>query len=317
MHWGEDVVILEAREAESSYVIFERAPTSPRDQRIFLFKLAVAGTIGIAGVLLVLVGNPATIAVGVIVLGAIYAHMVELQHQCLHHSAFVKGPAHRRVGVVLGLPMLVSYTHYRVRHLQHHRYIGTERDTEFFGFDPRKPLTALFLLRWLFDYSRLVTVAVATYRAFRGTWRYDNGQISARARRATIAEYRLIGILVIAALVSAVLGLERYVLEFWAAPVLLVSTPLHFLIELPEHIRCDNDTGDVLRNTRSITGSWFSTWYTNGNNLHVEHHAAMGVPINRLPERHEEVLRCAKHTEPTYWSFYRGVLRGALPSRRG
>jgi fatty acid desaturase len=298
-------------------LIYERATTTPRDQRIFVLKLVIAGAAVLIGVGLVLVGHPVTVAAGVFVLGAIYVHMVELQHQCLHHSALMRGSLHRRVGTVLGLPMLVSFTHYRVRHLQHHRYIGTERDTEFFGFDPREPLTARLWLRWLFDYPRLAEVAVSVYRSFRGTWHYDNGQISDRARREAASEYRLMGVLVLVAALLSVLGFGRYVLEYWVAPVLLVSTPLHFLVELPEHIHCDNDTSDVLHNTRSITGSRFSAWYTNGNNFHVEHHAAMRVPINRLPERHGEVLRYAKHTERTYWAFYRGVLRRTLASSGG
>ncbi|MFG1872498.1 fatty acid desaturase [Micromonospora arborensis] len=80
---------------------------------------------------------------------------------------------------------------------------------------------------------------------------------------------------------------------------------MHFLVELPEHILCDTETTNVLRNTRSIGGSWLSTWYAIGNNLHIEHHAARSVPINQLPARHEETRRFARHVEGTYTDFYR------------
>ncbi|CAL9608850.1 fatty acid desaturase family protein [Streptomyces sp. enrichment culture] len=302
----------------SPQLIFERARTSQRDQAVFIGKLGIVLALGAAGVALVLAGHPLALVAGIFLLGALYTHMVELQHQCLHHSAFVKGPPHRTVGVLLGLPLLVSYSHYRVRHLQHHRYLGTDQDTEFFGFDTRQPLTLGVMLRYMFDYPRLVTVARDGYRAWRGTWEYDAGRISERMKADTVAEYRLMGAAAVAAAALCVAGHGEYVLTLWLLPMLLVATPLHFLVELPEHIRCDNDTTDVLRNTRSISGSWFSTWYTNGNNLHVEHHAAMTVPINRLPERHEEVLRFAKHTDRSYWTFYRGVLREVMtgPRRR-
>ena len=82
-----------------------------------------------------------------------------------------------------------------------------------------------------------------------------------------------------------------------------------FLVELPEHVLCDTDSTDVLRNTRSIRGSWFSTWFTNGNNLHIEHHAAMNVPISQLPARHPETIRYAEHVEETYLDFYRRLWR--------
>jgi len=90
----------------------------------------------------------------------------------------------------------------------------------------------------------------------------------------------------------------------------------HFLVELPEHIMCDSFSTDVLTNTRSITGSWFSTWYTNGNNLHIEHHAAMVVPINQLRERHDLTLLYAKHTSPSYPQFFRAIAKEAAANGR-
>jgi fatty acid desaturase len=241
--------------------------------------------------------------------------MVELQHQCLHHSAFLKVGLHRTVGVALGLPMMVAYSHYRIRHLQHHRYLGTDQDSEFFGFDKRQPMTPRVLLGSLFDYRRLVSVAAAAYRSWRGTWQYENGQVSDRIRRDSIAEYRLMSLVVVAAAAASAAGYGMLVVQLWLLPWLLVATPLHFLVELPEHIYCDDDTTDVLRNTRSISGGRFSTWFTNGNNLHVEHHAAMTVPINRLPERHCAVKQFAAYTDHSYWSFYRTVLREVVANR--
>jgi fatty acid desaturase len=235
---------------------------------------------------------------------------VELQHQCLHHSAFTTARPHRAAGVPLGLPLLVSYTHYRVRHLQHHKYLGTPMDSEFFGFDPRAPLTWRMLARGAFDYGRLLTVARDIARAWRGTWRYDAGEISDRRRREVVSEYRWMVVLPAAAVLLAIAGFGGPVLELWLLP-LLVAVPLHFFLELPEHILCDTDTTDVLRNTRSIKGSRFSTWYTNGNNLHVEHHAAMTVSINRLRGRHGEVSDLAKYVERSYPAFYLTVLREA------
>ncbi|MGW7574968.1 fatty acid desaturase family protein [Streptomyces sp. NPDC054765] len=300
--------------------IFERSRVTQRDQEAFIVKLVIALVMGATGTSLVLTQNPFGVAAGIVLLGILYTHMVELQHQCLHHSAFLKVGLHRTVGVVLGLPMFVSYSHYRIRHLQHHRFLGTDQDTEFFGFDTRQPLTPGVMLRGLFDYQRLVTVAAESYRSWRGTWRYENGQVSERIRRNSMVEYRVMALLVGAAVAAGIEGHGVLVLELWVAPLLLVATPMHFLVELPEHIKCENDTTDVLRNTRSISGSWFSTWLTNGNNLHVEHHAAMTVPINRLRERHDDVREFAKFVDHSYWTFYRAVLSevraNARPHRR-
>lgn len=302
-------------------LIFQRSRLTVRDQRVFLAKLFMAFAIGLSGVALVLTGNMACVIAGMVILGFLYTHMVELQHQCLHHSAFLKVGLHRTVGVALGLPMLISYSHYRIRHLQHHRFLGTDQDSEFFGFDKRQPLTPRLLLRSLFDYKRIGVVIADGCRGWRGTWRYENGQVSERIRRDSMAEYRLMSSVVVLAVAASLAGFGSLVVQLWLVPWLLVATPLHFLVELPEHVNCEDDTTDVLRNTRSISGSWFSTWFTNGNNLHVEHHAAMTVPINRLPERHGAVKQFAAYTDRSYWSFYRAVLRevaaNASPGRKG
>jgi fatty acid desaturase len=87
---------------------------------------------------------------------------------------------------------------------------------------------------------------------------------------------------------------------------------MHFLVELPEHVLCDGDSTDVLANTRSITGSPLSTWFTNGNNLHVEHHAAMVVPMNQLRGRHGETRRRARFVEDSYAAFYRTLGRALI-----
>jgi fatty acid desaturase len=287
--------------------LFRRERVSARDERVFVAKLVAAIALGGIGAALALTGGMFT-AAGIVLLALVFTHAVELQHQCLHHSAFRAAKPHRLVGVPLGLPLLVIYSHYRVRHLQHHRYLGTPQDSEFFGFDPRRPLTVTMLLRGLFDYPRLAGVGREIYRSWRGSWRYDTGQISVRARRDVMAEYRLAGLMLLVSLAVIATGHGGLVLRLWLLPLAL-ALPLHFLVELPEHLLCDTETTDVLRNTRSIRGGWLSTWFTNGNNLHIEHHAAMTVPINRLPARHVEVARHAVHVERGYADFYRKLFR--------
>ncbi|MFJ9455880.1 fatty acid desaturase family protein [Kitasatospora sp. NPDC101447] len=293
----------------ASALLFERARVSRKDEFVFVGKLAAAVALCCLGGWLALSGWRPAAAGGVILLAAMYTHLVELQHQCLHHSAFRSAAPHRPVGVLIGIPLLSAYSHYRVQHLQHHRYLGTAQDSEFFGFDPRAPLTWSALLRGAGDPGRLVQVAADVARSCAGTWTYARGQIGERARRHVMGEYRLLGVAVLAAGAAAGLGHGRAVLLLWGLPLLL-SIPIHFFLELPEHVLCDTGgSTDVLRNTRTISGSRFSRWFTNGNNFHVEHHAAMVVPVNRLAERHPLARRYAAHSEVSYPAFYRKVLR--------
>ena len=293
-------------------VLFTRLKVTSADERVFLGKLAVLAVLTCAGAVLALQQNLWAAGAGIVLLAAMFTHAVELQHQCLHHSAFRRAFPHRLVGVPLGMPLLVVYSHYRVRHLQHHRFLGTPQDTEFFGFDTRGPLTFRALLRGLLDYPRLGTVAAEVVRAATGRWTYAFGHIAPAMRQRIVTEHVLLGAAVGGLAVLAALGHGEYVMRLWVLPLLL-AIPLHFLVELPEHLLCDTETTDVLHNTRSIRGSWLSTWFTNGNNLHIEHHAAMMVPINRLGERHAETRSFAVHVERSYADFYR-VLWQALRS---
>ncbi|PYC65541.1 stearoyl-CoA 9-desaturase [Micromonospora arborensis] len=290
--------------APAPSLLFARARTTGADERVFLGKLGVLALITAAGATLALRPEPLAVVAGVLLLAAMYTHAVELQHQVLHHSAFRRAWPHRLVGVPLGLPLFVVYSHYRVRHLQHHRFLGTPHDTEFFGFDTRQSLTFATLLRGSFDYHRVLVVLRDVVRSAAGRWNYEFGDISPKMRRHVVQEHLVQGAAVLAATGLALAGLGEYVLLLWVLPV-VAAVPMHFLVELPEHILCDTETTNVLHNTRSIRGSWLSTWYTNGNNLHIEHHAAMSVPINQLPARHEETRRLATHVERTYADFYR------------
>jgi len=296
--------------------LFRRAKVNAVDERTFIFKLFVAYALWALGVALALLTGLWPLRVlGVILIGAMYAHWLELQHQCLHHSAFRRARRHRIAGVPLGVPMLVSYSHYRVRHLQHHRYLGTDQDSEFFGFDSRQPVTWGALVREALAFGRLGGAVADIVRAWTGSWTYDTGRIAPAREREVVAEYRMFLLPILAAVALTVLGQGELVLWVWLLP-LLVAVPLHFLVELPEHIMCDSFSTDVLTNTRSITGSWFSTWYTNGNNLHIEHHAAMVVPINQLRERHDLTLLYAKHTSPSYPQFFRAIAKEAAANGR-
>lgn len=299
-------------------LLFQRSLVSTADRNVFVGKLIIVVLMALAGGMLALYGNVTVMIIGIIVLAATYVHAVELQHQCLHHSAFRRARYHRLIGIPLGLPMLVSYSYYRVRHLQHHRYLGTAQDAEFFGFDTRQPLSCMALLGGMFDYLRFIAVMRDVAQSAVGRWRYTLGAISPKAHRNVQSEYRIIGALLMIVTVAACLGFGEVIGKLWLLPLAL-AVPLHFLVELPEHIGCDSDSEDVLRNTRSITGSTLSTWFTNGNNLHIEHHAAMNVPMNKLRARHHIVRSEGKFVDARYADFYgtvwRQVVRGWRPMR--
>ncbi|WP_239312252.1 MULTISPECIES: fatty acid desaturase [unclassified Frankia] len=295
--------------------LLARTLVTRQDEMTFLGRICVAGILTSIGGWLALRSSVLPAMAGVLLLAAMMVHWVELAHQCLHHSAFRSARPHRPVGMAMSLPFLVSFSHYRVRHLQHHKNIGTAADTAFFDFDTRQHMTFSSFLRELLNYGRVVSVARSTGQSLKGEWRYSGGQISPKTHRYVTAEYRIIGAFLAILVIAVALGGGQLVLRLWLLPFLL-ATPLHFLIELPEHIYCDSDSRNILRNTRSITGSRFSRWFTNSNNLHVEHHLAMLVPLQKLSPRHPLVQAHGTYVLTSYPVFYQKFLHSLSLRRR-
>lgn len=250
---------------------------------------------------------------GQVLLAVMLAHAVELQHQCLHGTGLATPFRNRWVGRVLGAPMLVSYSHYRVRHLRHHRYLGTSRDSEFFQYRTEDGLSARTLLASAFDvrrYTRFVRTAVTAVRG--GAVEPGAADVDAKAIR---VDYVLLSLFVVGVVVLSVATRSTIAVVLWLVPLVVFAAPVHFLIELPEHILCDTTTRDPRRNTRTIRGSRFSFWLTNGNNFHVEHHLKQWAPIAELPAIHGEVAEEIEVLVPTYWTFYRQILSMATARR--
>lgn len=232
-------------------------------------------------------------------LGLIYAHGVELQHQALHNTALPSKPWNRFVGFFLGLPMLVSFSDYQYSHLRHHRLLGTADDREFFnyGYDrltSLKPLLAhLLMLRHYRDVSAFIAGSLVG-RTRPGIKRENALKIR--------AEYRWMGLFLAAAVAGSIAFHSQAMLFLWLVP-LLFAIPAHALVELPEHWGREHGTLDVTSNTRTIKAGPIGYWYTNGNNYHIEHHWLPAVPNDRFAELHRSIEDQIE-TE-TYPAFYR------------
>jgi fatty acid desaturase len=100
----------------------------------FAFRIAILLALSAIGLLLALCDGVSAV-VGIIILGGMFTHAMELQHQCLHNTGFKSQQANRIVGTLLGLPTLTSFQDYRRNHLRHHRFLGTAADTPFFIID--------------------------------------------------------------------------------------------------------------------------------------------------------------------------------------
>jgi fatty acid desaturase len=256
---------------------------------------------------------------GIILLGLVFAHGVELQHEALHNLGFRSRRLNEIVGVLLGLPMLVSFAAYQASHMRHHRYLGTPENKEFFdygdqyGGSRRLSLPSAvqrFLMLKHFAAVARNLLALLLHRDIAG----EAPPVAARIRR----DHSL---MLAAAALLAVSGWalgNGFLIYVWLLPLLAVAAPTHALIELPEHFRCNTRSADVFENTRTIKSNMFLTWFTNANNFHVEHHLWPTLPIERLPDLHERIAPRLKNYERGYWAFFKSSLRtaGQQPSKQ-
>lgn len=281
----------------------------------FLWRLLlfVAMTVGFSVLALTTTGALSVLAV--VLLGLVYAHGVELQHQALHNTAFPNRFWNRFAGFFLGLPLLVSFSDYQHSHLRHHRLLGTDDDREFFNYGYNrlttlKPLlTHLLMVRHYRDVTGFIIGSVL------GRTKPDiKPEMALKIR----SEYRWMAFFIVAATAYSIAFRSTALLEIWFAP-LLIGIPAHALIELPEHWGREHGTLDVRVNTRTIRTGPFGYWYTNGNNYHIEHHWLPAVPNDRLAHLHSTIEgEIEIDTYPAFFKrFFAELYRNTMSPSRG
>ena len=270
------------------------------DNFTFSIRVGFWLTLMILSQQLIIDGTTANIVIGIVLFGLMSAHGVELQHQALHGTAFTSRVANRLVGFVLGLPMFVSYSAYRDAHLWHHRFLGSLKDREFFNFKRNAGVGRADLFKHVISLARFQKLAAEVKMSLS-----PHSKMPYRTR----VEYIGMLVLVSSFFAFALVTSNPLLIVGWIVSLLVVAEPIHNLIELPEHFGCDSSTRVVLRNTRSITSNRFMTWYTNSNNLHVEHHLYPGVPMQMLGRIHSDLQPDLAYYNQTYFDFFRTIRR--------
>jgi fatty acid desaturase len=283
----------------------------------FSLKLAVYLVGVYCGVKFAYTPNPLLQTFGTILIGAFFAHGVELQHQVLHNQGLSNKSANEIVGVLLGIPLLVSFAGYQASHLRHYKHLGTPENKEFFDcgdqYGERKKGSTLVWVNRILMPSLYISFACNLGRALLITpYNGEGADVSRRMRRDYLAMFLLIGILSVASWFFS----SPLISKVWLVPLVFIGAPIHAFIELPEHFACNTKTKNVFENTRSIKSNAFMTWFTNGNNYHVEHHLMPGLPIDRLHDLHASIGEEIMHYYPTYRSFYAALLSDNLRQGR-
>ncbi len=287
------------------------AKSSERDENFygFIHKLTILVVLITIFVITILIAPQPVRLVPQFFLGMMFAHGVELQHELTHHVIFSNERQNRFFAIILGLPMLVSFSLYKAMHGHHHSALGTSEDKETFNYNYEK-LTSIpgFILHvsMLGHYSGVLeNMRVSVL----GKLREDvSPQVARRIRK----EFCLmVGVITFMVVFSVLLRTSIF-FDIWLLPLFLAAGPVHALIELPEHLNCNNHTTDPFQNTRTIRASKLISWYVNGNNYHVEHHVNAALPINKLADFHHQIASNVEHLELSYWMFYQKLFQKLL-----
>lgn len=274
----------------------------------FGFALAM---VAVGWVAVALIHTVPVIIVATIILGMMYAHLVELQHECLHEHAYDSRGLNRLVGFTCGIPMMSSFWHYKYEHLRHHAYLGTPQNNEFFNYRFHDLDSPVGFLAGSFHLGRYIDVFRSIARSL--AWQLDPTVTKTVAAKKIRTEYIAFGLVLAAGIAFTAATGSLLIVFTWIIPALLIAEPAHFLIELPEHFGLNTQTSaNVLSNTRTIYAGRFATWFTNGNNLHTAHHFHQGVPMVNVPGLHEVIEQRIETIDSSYWTFYKKVITGEL-----
>jgi fatty acid desaturase len=207
--------------------------------------------------------------------------------------------------------MLVSYTHYKSYHFHHHVAVGSDDDEEIvdYSVESFRNLAKLILRAW--NVTRLPHFLAVLIGMFRGHYpprikKIHQGQL--------FHEYILLSSVFVIAICSGIFFNSITPIVLWFAPWLLVAEPVHFMIEVPEHLGCDRKTRSILRNTRSYRTNFLWGYFSNHNNYHIEHHLWPGVPSHRLRHLHRDVVEANGHCSAGFWQALGEVSQATRPS---
>jgi fatty acid desaturase len=253
----------------------------------------------------------------VLVCGLMYAHLIELQHECLHNHAFNSSRLNRLFGVMSGAFMLVSHSHYRYDHLRHHANLGTAENMEHFNYRFQGLNSIAGFAKAFFDLSRYKIVFSIFLKALLG--KRIEGVEKSSYRKKIKQEYLIyVSIFLTSVVLSIYFGTWFFAIAWWL-PSLLIAEGTHFMIEMPEHFGLNSQSeADVLSNTRTIKANKLVSWFVNGNDLHTAHHYHQGVPMCNLSKL-QDYIKDKTHkkcVETSYSSFYYRVLSSKIRQER-
>jgi fatty acid desaturase len=267
-----------------------RQTLAPRFVRVWADLLA--GYLALAALVLVAAQTrlpglalAAVAAAGAVGIGFVMAYIQLFFHEAAHYNiAPTRLRNDRLADALIGSLMGQSVAQYRAIHFDHHRYLGTTRDTERSYFDP---LTPRFILESLAG-VRVLKVLLTRQQAARG----DTGVGGATRKGGMYNRQVLLGVALHGALLGLALWYRQWaLLAAWTVGVATVFPFFGAVRQVLEH-RDENARPDVdyrvvdhgAHNRVFGRGPLASTFGAAGFNRHLLHHWEPQVSYTRLAD---------------------------------
>jgi fatty acid desaturase len=267
--------------------------------------------------------HPVVVGAALWVIGGRQLGLAVLTHECAHRSLFRTRRVNDVVGTWLcGAPIWADLRRYRVHHLAHHSFAGTEQDPDLrlvTPFPTTRGSLARKLLRDLLGITALrrvvgllaMDLGIIAYTASGGVRPLPRPSPAEAVRNAVVhvgpvalCNAGLLGLL-------AALGHPALYLLWVGAWCTTYSAVLR-VRSIAEHA-CTARSDDALRNTRTTRAGPLARLILAPHhvNYHVEHHLLMTVPHWHLPALHrllaERGLLGPHNTAPSYGAVLRRV----------
>jgi fatty acid desaturase len=258
-----------------------------------------------------------------ICLGAVLAHATELIHQCLHRTATGRARPDHAIGMMIATPLGISFWRYLTDHFAHHKDVTKESFSyNYKRMDSQSP--AVRLIGFVLHASMvnhfldtLMWIGYALTGRVEANLKITRPGLNPAIMRRVTNDYLTMAGMLAAAVVVSVAFHTDLIIQLWLIPMIIGWAPIHALIELPEHWKCETSTNDARLNSRSIRATWLARWYVNNNCNHVGHHVDLNVAMERLPDCENRLMNAEpfKYFEQSYprfyFRFFRYLLTGA------
>jgi fatty acid desaturase len=214
--------------------------------------------------------------------------------------------------MVIATPLGISFWRYLTDHFRHHKDVTKES----FSYNYQRMDSSSFLVRstgFLLHVSMLdhfVQTAKWIGYALAGRTEarlaQDGPLPTPNVVRKIRNDYLTMAALLSLATFVSIAFRSNILIQLWLIPMIIGWAPIHALIELPEHWKCETSSTNPRLSTRSIRASRVARWYVNNNCNHVGHHHDLSVAMERLPGYEARLIEQEpfKYFEESYPRFY-------------